>query len=376
MSNSTRAPSSTKVKPAKPRKDFPLFAHASGQWAKKIKGKVRYFGPWSDPQGAEDRYLVFARTRKKTTATETKLSVGDLCNHFLSFKLKRVESGELRQRSWEEYRKSCQRIIKHLGRSTDVASLGPGDFDQLRSDLAKGWGLKTLESEIGRIRTIFNYGPKSMLLRQPVAYGMSFSKPSRKALRQEANAKQDKIFELDELIVLYKAANPQMRCFMLMGLNGGMGNTDLGLMEPRHIKEGWVMYPRPKTAVNREFPLWDESLRAIAEAKRPRPGLPYLFSTKRGQSWAKDDRDNPLSKEFRKLCLEVGCHQKGRGFYALRHQFRTIADATQDQPAIDRIMGHADESMAANYREWIAPTRLQAVVDHVHAWAKPIWEAA
>jgi integrase len=74
--------------------------------------------------------------------------------------------------------------------------------------------------------------------------------------------------------------------------------------------------------------------------------------------------------DFGNLLKAVGLHRPGVGFYALRHTFRTVADGSRDQPAVNHVMGHAPAAndMASVYREGIDDARLVAVAEHVRAW--------
>ena len=53
--------SMTRKKPEKPRKNFPLSPANNGQWCKKIKGRIHYFGVWADP-AAEARFTAWRDT--------------------------------------------------------------------------------------------------------------------------------------------------------------------------------------------------------------------------------------------------------------------------------------------------------------------------
>src|SRR5262249_46826625 len=141
------------------------------------------------------------------------------------------------------------------------------------------------------------------------------------------------------------------------------------------LERGMIDFPRPKTGIPRRCPLWPETVQALREvlAKRPEPkkeeDAELVFITKYGFGWAKDTSTNPVSQETAKLLKKLGINgRKGLGFYTLRHVFRTVADESKDQPAVDFIMGHEVPHMSAVYRETISDARLKAVADHVRTW--------
>ena len=113
----------------KPRPDFPLFPHATGRWAKKVRGKLCYFGKTADdPKGEAALTLWTAQKddllagRKPRTPGEY-LTVADLCNQFLSAKRTRADTGEISARSWGDYYATCDSVVTEFGRNRAVEDL-------------------------------------------------------------------------------------------------------------------------------------------------------------------------------------------------------------------------------------------------------------
>jgi integrase len=74
-----------------------------------------------------------------------------------------------------------------------------------------------------------------------------------------------------------------------------------------------------------------------------------------------------LGKEFAALLKPLGINGR-RGFYSIRHTFQTIAERSRDLPAVMHVMGHADSTVSALYRERVDDDRLEHVADVVRAW--------
>jgi integrase len=378
----------------KPYPDFPLFKHQTGQWAKKVRGRLHYFGTDADAALAkwldERDDLMAGRTPRRHKGEAT---IRDLVNRFLTAKRTLVDAGELSHKTWNTYYSTCEGLIDQWGKTRPAESLTSEDFEKLRADRAKRFGPVSLANHIQHVRTLFKFAWEEGIIEKPVRFGSVFKKPSRKAMRRARHEAGSKLLEAAEVRKLLAAATVPMRAMILLGVNCGFGQTDLANLPIKalDLKGGWADYPRAKTAVPRRCPLWPETVKALRAAirERPKPSDPadagLVFVTARGGNrWVRvapkageHGRERPsvvtdsVAVEFGRLLDATGLHRRGVGFYALRHTFRTVADRSKDQPAIDHIMGHARDDMASAYRERIDDDRLDAVVKVVHDWLWP-----
>ena len=381
MSKSTEA---TNGKPAKPYDGFPLFPHASGRWAKKIRGKFCYFGKWDD---SPDRGAMAALALYEQRATDLHAgrtprpkgdaaTVADLANAFLTAKKHSLDGGEIVQSTFHAYHQTCELIVNAFGRRRILIDLAASDFRALRTSLATRLGPAALGNEIQRVRTVFKFGFDESLIDRPIRYGQAFQRPPKRALRKARAENGQRMFEAEEIRALLAVAPPPWRAMISLGVNCGFGNSDCARLplSALDLEDGWLDFSRPKTGISRRCKLWSETVAAlrIAIAKRPAPrdkadaGL--VFITAHGRSWHKPSGDNPIAKVFARLRAAAGVFRRGVGFYALRHSFETIGGESIDQVAVDHIMGHSRDDMSSIYRERISDERLKAVTDHVHTW--------
>ncbi len=397
------AHSTRQAKPKKPRPDFPLFPHARGYWAKKVRQKLHYFGKIADDPKGEAALLLWVDQKDDLLAGRTPrgtpgegLTVANLCNHFITAKEQQRDAGEIRARSFAEYFANCKFVVASFGKTRLVDDLAADDFQALRARLAKLYGVHKLSKEIQLTRMIFKYGIDAGLIEKPVRFGPTFKKPANRLMRAHRQKNGVRMFEAATLRTIIDKADQPLKAMILLAINCGFGNSDCGTLPKSalDLKAGWVNFPRPKTSIERRCPLWPETIEAIREAIDQRPKAKHhehddlVFVTKYGQPWSKDTSTNPVSQEYRKLIDAIDAaaatdakkrkskppakiHRPGLGFYALRHTFETIGGESRDQVAVNHIMGHADASMAGVYRERISDERLRDVVNVVRRWLFP-----
>ena len=380
-----------KSKIGKPYPDFPLTPHAgSGKWCKKIRGKLHYFGRLDDWRAA---LMEYQRVRDDLHAGRTPdadpagLTVRDLLNRFLAEREQRLNAGELSPRTWGGYRRSADLIAAHFGLSRTLDGLRPEDFTAYRASLSKGRSPVTVGNEVRHARIVFRFAYEQGLTEKPIRTGTRFKEPKKSVLRRHKREQGRADYAPDECRAILDAARTPHRAMVLLALNCGMGNTDCASLPTAalDLDAGRLIFPRPKTEVDRRGVLWPETVAALRDALDVRrdPKDPadagLAFVTRRGMRFVratvkpdgKVTTTDAIAQAFNKATERASVERAGRGFYGLRHTFRTIADTARDQPAADLMMGHVDEGMAAVYRERIAWDRLHAVASIVRSAVLP-----
>lgn len=378
-------------KPSKPRKDFPLFPHDSGQWAKKVRGKLFYFGKWDDPVQAEKKWerdkeaLLDGRNPEDAKHGD---SVGWLCNSFMDSKQLQHDRGELTKRALNDYHRAVKHVSEFFGKGRRLDSLRSNDFERYRNSLPETWGPTSVNNHLRLVRVVFKYANDIEATEREIRYKLGLKSVPLPVVRKDQALRPTKEFSVDEVWRLYSLATAPMKAFVLLGLNCAYGTMDIARLRIDAIDfdKQWLGEMRGKTGVARGAWLWPETISAIRDGIKAKPSLdrdatsptgsytretlePLAFITRNRRPWGADgEQNNPLATAFNKLKLAAKIEKEGVGHYALRHTFATVATNAKDQQAVDFIMGHYDPSMSALYREGIDPARVKAVCEYVRKW--------
>jgi hypothetical protein len=196
-------PATAAKRPAK----FPLWMHATGQYGKKVRGRTHYFGTDQDAALAEwlrvKDDLIAGRTPNPINTDGCDLAT--LCNHFLTNAKSKRDGGELTNRSFNDYHKSCERILNHLGKTAAVEEIRPADLMRLRRALAKTLNPNSLGNEVGRIRVILRFAFENGLTDKPLRFG-DFKRPAKRVLRRARAASGPRLFEASVIGQLLESA--------------------------------------------------------------------------------------------------------------------------------------------------------------------------
>lgn len=374
------------------KQQLPLFKHRNGQWAKKILGKIYYFG--TDYDAALDSFLeqrdhLYAGRGKPEKSTEPTLV--ELANLYYDGCRQRVSSGALSQSTLDKAEAIIRRLIDFRGPQDHPGHWTPLDFRDIklwlhepvkRTSAIRG-GIKqpktvrtraagTVDSEIRRIKAFLGWCHAARLI-PPPDFGKEFSQSPQRQQRLARAQFGKRTFEAAELRLIIAKSRPAFLPILLLGINGGMGARDIAQLTLEQFDGSeWLDCPRQKTGMPRRIWLWPETRAAIKEylSKRKRPySRQYdeiAFLTAHRQPWIRGTQD-AASQAF-KSAREAAGLDSGT-FYDLRRTFQSIGDETLDFPVVKYCMGHvpAVNDMSAKYRE-VSDERIKKVCQHVRQW--------
>jgi len=336
---------------------FPLTRHPTGQYCKKIHGKMYYFG--SDKKEALQRYLDHAAYLHGSNNNFQKpvndsMALKQLCDMFTKYQFSKLKANAITARHFNDQVASLNKLMAFLGHGRRIKDISTLDLQNYKRKLQKQYGAGHRQNlHISNLKTLFHWATKNDILQQI---------PNIDAVnRSKIINKQRTIFTHDEINKLIAVADVQMKAMIYLGLNCGFGCTDCSELQWKNLDlaNGRVVFPRGKTGVQRNLPLWPETIDVLRAV--PKRGK-LVFYTSKGNPFVrnvfKTDTNgrekycplNSITTKFSRLIKRAGLNvPKGTSFYTLRRTAATIAARSGDPFAVQRLLGHANLLMATRY---------------------------
>ena len=336
---------------------FPLTLHPTGQYCKKINGRIRYFG--TDKKKALERYLAQATylhgcQKSINMASNGKMTLKELCDIYLQYQHSKVLANKLTPKHHNDQISSVRKLMSFLGRGRTIESISTLDLQNYKRKLQSAYAsVDRLNLNISVMKAMFHWARRNDILENiPNIDAISKGKVVHKDMYT---------FNSQQIKKLLSAADVKMRAMIWLGLNCGFGCTDCGKLKWKELdlKNGRVRLARNKTGVRRNFPLWPETIQALKEL--PRSGQ-LVFYTSQGHPWVttvvktksngerKYTPVNRVTPTFSRLMKKVRMQvPKGTGLCSVRRTAATMAARSGDPFAVQRLLGHVDLTMATRY---------------------------
>lgn len=350
---------------------FPLTLHTTGQYCKKVKGKMYYFG--SDKKEALQRYLNQATylhgcQNNLQKLTGDNMTIKQLCDMYLRYQYSKLQANDLTAKHHNDQIDSLGKLMVFLGPNREIKSITTLDLQNYKRKLQKSYGsICRLNLHISIMKALFHWARKNDVLENI---------PNIDAISRGKIVHQERFtFDSERINKLLSCADVKMQAMIWLGLNCGFGCTDCAELKwtDLDIVNARVKLPRRKTGILRDLPLWPETVESLK--KVPRIGK-LVFYTSRGnpyiQTLLKPDGNgngkyeilNTITTNFSRLIKKSGLEvPKGTGFYTLRRTAATVAARSGDPFAVQRLLGHADLQMATRYVQDVS-TQTDRVIEN------------
>ena len=155
-----------KTSKRKTRSDkFPLTLHRTGQYCKKIKGKVHYFG--RDEQQALQKYLdqaTYLHGCQDSTPTAAKgnMTLKKLCELYLQYQHSKVMAGDLTPKHYNDQISSLGKSMSFVGQGRKVESISTLDLQNYKRKLQKSYcSAHRLNLHISIMKAMFHWARKN-----------------------------------------------------------------------------------------------------------------------------------------------------------------------------------------------------------------------